>query len=136
MADELGRDLLNSRCTRILYFLIRTASARSILFSRRGRRGTDWKGVATRLRAEERTDWAEVMRRPCRTAARRHTETHDRRAHHNESSVIGFFFTSMALVKLAGCVPFMGNNPRNCHGRGIMALLNVLSKSPARHGDR
>ena len=43
---------------------IRTASARSILFSRRGRKRTCWKGLATRARAKERPDWSRVMRRP------------------------------------------------------------------------
>ena len=61
--------------------IIRIASARSILFSGRGRRGTDW---------------TTAIGRPWRTAAGRRTETHDRRAHHHESSShrsCWFFFT-------------------------------------------
>ena len=61
------------------------------MFLGRGRRGTDWKGAATRARAKERAEWAKATRRPWRTAAGRHTETHDRRAHHHESSNHRFF---------------------------------------------
>ena len=48
--------------------------------------------MATRAREKERADWAKgMMRPPWRTAAGRHTETHDRRAHHHESSSHVFF---------------------------------------------
>ena len=67
-------------------FQNRTANARRFLFSGRGRRGTDWKGVATGVRAKKRTDRAKSMRRPWRTAAGRPMGIHDRRARHHESS--------------------------------------------------
>ena len=83
---------MTSPCARIfVFFKSGPQAARSILFLGRGRRGTDWKGAATRARAKERAEWAKATRRPWRTAAGRHTETHDRRAHHHESSNHRFF---------------------------------------------
>ena len=64
----------------------------AFFFWDRGRRGTDWKGVATKARAKERANWAKAMRRPWRMVAGRHTKTHDRRAHNHESSSHRFFF--------------------------------------------
>ena len=35
--------------------------------------------------------------------------------------------TSPVSVVLARCIPFVGNDPRNFGGRGIMAVLHLLS---------
>ena len=42
------------------------------------------------------------------------------------------------LRNLTSCIPFMGNNPRNYQGRGIItAVLHLfVSDSPGRDGDR
>ena len=37
------------------------------MFFGRGKRGTAWKGVATRARAKTRAEWAKAMRWPWRT---------------------------------------------------------------------
>ena len=98
--DKPGRDGLNYPCCarKYCFFPIRNASARSILFSGRGRRGVTRKGVATRARAKERAHRAKATRRPWRTAAGRHTETHVRRAHHHESTAVIVFFSLILFV--------------------------------------
>ena len=35
------------------------------------------------------------------------------------------FLTSQLFVVLAGCIPVMGNDLRNCQGRGIIAVLHL-----------
>ena len=46
-------------------------------------------------------------------------------------------FTSLVFVMLASCKPFMGNDPRQYQGHGIIAVLRLLPNSLARrHGDR
>ena len=32
--------------------------------------------------------------------------------------------TSLVSLVLGSCIPFMGNDPHNCHGRGIIAVLH------------
>ena len=63
----------------------------ALCFLGRWRRGTDWKGTDTRARARERTEWAKTLRLPWTKAARRYTETRDRRAHHHESKIHRIF---------------------------------------------
>ena len=83
---------MTSPCARNFVFSDQNRKLRgAFCFLGRARRGTDRKGAATRARAKERAEWAKATRRPWRTAAGRHTETHDRRAHHHESSNHRFF---------------------------------------------
>ena len=37
--------------------------------------------------------------------------------------------TSLVSVVLASCIPFMGNDPRNFQGRGIIAVLHFLCQT-------
>ena len=38
-------------------------------------------------------------------------------------------FTSLVLAVLATCIPFMGNDPSNCDGRGITAVLHLAREA-------
>ena len=129
----------------------------ALCFRGRRRRGTRWKGAATRARAKERADWPKAMRRPRKTEAGRHAENHDRRPRRHESSshrffmsffffsflfllfceavssmyLFIYFFTSLVFVALASCIPFIGNDPRACRGTwyGIIAMLHFFFPS-------
>ena len=37
--------------------------------------------------------------------------------------------TSLVSVVLASCLPFMGNDPRNFQGRGIIAVLHIFCQT-------
>ena len=52
-----------------------------------------------RARAKEWTDWAKVARRPWKTASAQHTKTHDRRAHHHESSKQCIVFCHRSFIR-------------------------------------
>ena len=84
--DEWGRDGMNSPCARSSVFKSEPKARGAFFFPGRGRRRIEWEVVATRARAKERADGAKATRRPRRKTAGRPTETHDRRAHHHESS--------------------------------------------------
>lgn len=125
------------------FFRSEPQAARSILFLGRGRRGTDWKGAATRARAKERAEWAKATRRPWRTAAGRHTETHDRRAHHHESSNHRFFLdvlrgsstyllftSSLFFVVLAELYTLHGERPPAIRRDVVLiAVLHLVRQS-------
>jgi hypothetical protein len=89
--------------------------------------------VATRARGKERAEWAKAMRRPWRTAAGRHTETHDRRAHHHESSNHRFFLdfyeavvlTSLVFVELVELYTLHGERPPAIL-RDVVAVLHFV----------
>ena len=83
----------------------------------------------TRVQSRERTEWAKVLRLPWTTAAGRHTETHDQRAHHHEGSCYsifsGFLMRQYLLTtyvtgfcSVAVLYTLYGERPRNSQGRG------------------
>ena len=50
--------------------------------------------------------------------------------------VVVIHVTAVIFVVLTSCIPFIGNDPLNYQGRGIIAMLHLLSDSPGRHGNR
>ena len=96
--------------------------------------------MVTRARAKERVEWAKATRRPWRTAAGRHKETHDRRARHHERSSHRFFLdfyraiapaihvTGLCSVRRVVC-PSWRTVPGNYQGRGMIAVLHFVRQS-------
>ena len=89
---EGGRDSLFSSCARMIVYQNQNRKRRGAFrFWDGGEGGTTGRGRQTRARAKEPADWVKAIRRPWKTAARRHTETNDRRVHHQEGSNHRFF---------------------------------------------
>ena len=135
---------MTSPCARNFVFSDQNRKLRgAFCFLGRARRGTDRKGAATRARAKERAEWAKATRRPWRTAAGRHTETHDRRAHHHESSNHRFFLdvsrgsstyllftSSLFFVVLAELYTLHGERPPAIRRDVVLiAVLHLVRQS-------
>ena len=83
--NERARDGLNSPCAIILVFQIGAVSARSFLFFGTGEKGNRLEGSGNESTCEGSGRLSQGDKAGMEMAAGRHTETHDRRAHHHES---------------------------------------------------
>ena len=104
----------------------------------------------TIARSRERTEWAKALRLPRTTAAGRHPETRDQRAHHHESSwhrmfsgfLIGQYLLTTStyitgVCSVAALHTLDGNNPLQFSGTWYcIAQMCVPSQESGRRGDR
>ena len=100
--------------------------------SGRGRRGANWKGLTTRARANERGDGTTATKSLWGTALRGRTESHDRRAHHHETTRVK---GSTLYPIFTPLLPTWGRISTIIAEKVIIAGL-YLSDSSGRHGDR